>query len=315
MDDKSLPIQRVDVLDLRSTTPALSATSDIPVVETKPDSAPAKSDDQVKGDPAEASKEGEKPEVGDPDAKDDTTEEQSGEPPAKKKPPKGVQKALDRLNREKQEQRERAEAAEARLAKVLDRVEEVLPKPKEQQAPKREDFDDPEQYIEAKAEWIAEQETAKRLDEKQRADLDNAVKLEQNEILTKYNERRAEIVKELDDFEEVALNDEIRIPMPAVQAILMHKDGPRIQYYLGQHPEEAAKLFELNPLQAVGRIHEIGLEVKASVRQVSKAPDPIKPLGSRDSASQKDPAEMSMDEYAAYAKSRDDNARKARSRK
>jgi hypothetical protein len=302
-------------LDLRATTPALSASSDIPIIETKPDSQAEKPADSSEKDPAAPSDEGKKPEVpADPDAKDDDTAEQPGEPDAgKKKPAKGVQKALDRLTREREEQRERAEAAEKRLAQALDLAERVLPKPDEQQEPKREDFEDPEAYIEAKAEWIAERQTAERLEKKQREEFDNAVRVEQEQIRKTYNERRALATAELPDFEEIAAREDIKIPMPCVDAILLHENGPKIQYWLGQHPDEAAALFKLNPIQAVGRIHEIGLQVKTPVRAVSKAPEPIKPLGSRETAT-KDPSEMSMEEYAVYARARDAEAKKVRSR-
>src|SRR6185369_4682779 len=315
MGDPVLPVVKVDVLDLSASTPALSSTTDIPIIEKKPDSQSAFDGEKacVKDDKA-APEEGKTPEEAALPEDDETpTEEDSGGPDKAKKPAKGVQTALDRLTKERAEQRERAEAAERRLDKALAGLEKATPKPEAKPEPKREDFEDPDAYAEAKAEFIAEQKVTEKLRAKEQQDFEAQVQRETENTQKAYAERVSKAKDDLPDFAEVTSQD-IKIPMEAVQAILLHEKAPYIQYYLGKHPEVAEALFKLNPIQVVSRIAEIGIEVGKPTRAVSKAPEPIKPLGSRESAS-KDPSEMSMDEYAAYAKERDANARKARSRR
>src|SRR3990172_4809578 len=116
-------------LDLLETpgTPALSSTSDLPVVETKPDA-------QNEGAPPELPAAGEEAKPAETpeqpgESATPATEEHPGEPA--KKESRGVQKALDRLTAEREEQRRRAEAAEQRLDRALTALERSTGEPAE----------------------------------------------------------------------------------------------------------------------------------------------------------------------------------------
>src|SRR6059036_2395943 len=98
----------LDLLDVKS--PALSSTSDMPVIETKPDASPAAAP---------------KPEDKAPEAKTPGgSATPPGEPPASDepapKPAKGVQKRLDELTRQREVAEARARAAEENLRLALE---------------------------------------------------------------------------------------------------------------------------------------------------------------------------------------------------
>ena len=141
----------LDLLDIK--TPALSATSDVPVIETKPDSTPA---DKPKAE-EKAAPEGKKPEKADKPEGEKAAPEKSAasEKPEKESPAsdetegleleseadvraeqkepskksKGVQKRLDELVRQREDERRAREATEARLDRALASIERLTGKP------------------------------------------------------------------------------------------------------------------------------------------------------------------------------------------
>src|SRR5712691_8429693 len=168
----------LDLLDVKS--PALSSTSDMPVIETKPDASPA-----AAPVPSEKAPEAKTP---------GESATPPGEPPASDepapKPAKGVQKRLDELVRQRVEAEARAKAAEENLRLALEAARPApQPEPKapeeepEPKRPTKAEFTDPEawdtallEYAESKAVWTARREVkaARAEDEKKRLDAQQA---------------------------------------------------------------------------------------------------------------------------------------------
>ena len=98
-----MEIVKQDILDLH--TPALSATSDMPVIETNPDASPKEEAKPEPTAPVEAAPAAEKSE-------ESATPEQPDDPSAEPEPKKakGVQKRIDELTRQREDERRRAEA-------------------------------------------------------------------------------------------------------------------------------------------------------------------------------------------------------------
>ena len=305
----------LDILDTKS--PALSATSDMPVIETKPDAS-------NEGKPPEAK--AETP----PATEDVKTEGESATPPAEaaasdkepeKKPAKGVQKALDRLTKQREEAEARAKAAEERIAKLEAEIQarqapETKPEePKEPERPKKTDFSDPdaydmalEKYFEDKATFTArrEVETARQADlERQHKQAqDDAAKAVRDAFVS-----RTEAVKaKYEDFDAVTNTDEVQVSMAMAHAIVNHEQGPEIQYFLGKNPEEAKRISALPIASQIMELGAIaaGLRTPAATapqpKPVTKAPAPIKPVTTGTVSAEKSIDEMSMEEYAAMRK-------------
>jgi hypothetical protein len=116
-----------------------------------------------------------------------------------------------------------------------------------------------------------------------------------------WTKKVSEASKKYDDFDEVAFAEDLPIA-PAMAAAMRDSDlGPDVAYYLGKNPSEAQRISQLSPaaqVREIGKI-EARLEMKP-VRQPSKAPPPIDPVGSGKGSSSVNLESMTQAEYEAY---------------
>ena len=304
----------LDLLD--TSAPALSATSDMPQVETKPDSVaaamgkeskPAKAEDDVKPAAADEAK----------TVEDESADlEKDGEPEStsasdEPKKAKGVQKRLDELTKQREEAKREAEMERAEKNRILALLEErkAAPAPENQPAkPNRSEYDSDDAYADAqityageyaawkvKAEFAAQQ---KEMQEKQQRDY---IESENRKIHTRYAERAEKAKEKYSDYQSVAESPDVHISIPMAHAIAHSEQGPEIAYFLGKNPTEAERIAKLSPpvqLMELGLI--LGkLNKPPEAKPVSAAPAPIKPIKGSGDTAQKSPDEMSMEEYAA----------------
>lgn len=330
MSDVSIEKEfKVDLLD--TTAPALSASSDMPVIETKPDAEQPKPEAKPESKPAAeepkaevaAPDEGKKPEESAPPEAPDEDPAASDEP----KKAKGVQKRIDELVR----QREEEKAEKLRLLAIV----EGLNKPKQEpeakpevedqgpQKPTRESFGTTDEYVaaladyaEQKAAWSSEKAVKEALAEQTRQAEQRQIAEGQKAAQEAYAKRVQEATKEYPDYKEVAESPDVVVSIPMAHAILQSEHGPKIAYHLGKHPEEAQRIAQLSPPV---QLMEMGLIVARLTQPpaaspapqkpaVSAAPKPLKPLESKSEPVAKDPQDMNMDEYAAYVKQREKRA-------
>jgi hypothetical protein len=276
----------IDLLDMKS--PALSATSDIPVIETKPDATPDSKPADKLVKPGANTDSTAAPEKGKTEdgkaaesapAEEATTAESAaseteGEP---KKPAKGVQKRLDELTRQREDERRAREAAEARLDRTLSALERLTGKPAQEAKeelekadpeparPERQQYPDTEaftsalmDYAEQKASWTARREVKATIAENERKLAETRIAEEQQRTTTTYRERVEKAVEKYPDFHSVAESPDVAITIPMAQAIMHSEHGPEIQYYLGSNAEDAKRIAALSvPLQLI----ELGMIV------------------------------------------------------
>jgi len=312
----------LDLLD-SAKAPALSSTSDMPIVETKPDASPEK--EKAEAVPPKPEGDGE----AEPSEESATSATETPGQPA----PRGVGKKIAELTKQREEEKRSRLEAEERLNKALDALakatpKEVLADASEPVKPSKTDFPDPDawdealmQYAETKASWTAKKEVQVLRDEEQRHAQDSAMAEGQKVALEAYNSRKEKTKEKYADFEEVANSPDVKVSMPVAHAIIHSENGPDIQYYLGKNPEEAERissmtLRQFNPQtrtmdtvpDVARQLVELGLivgKIQAPKVQtpVSNAPKPFKPLKGGDSAPVKALGEMSMDEYAKARRS------------
>lgn len=213
----------------------------------------------------------------------------------------------ERLRQEAEEARTAAERAEARRLKIIEAGKTEKP-------PVETDFSDYAEYVAAKAVWTAEQRTTQRQAEAYGEEADAArqqaetIKAQEQQIAhQQWADKVSDAKSRYADFDAVALSNDVPIT-PQVAEMLMASDkGADLAYHLGKHKAVAAEIAALSrtsPVQAawaLGRI-EATLSLPAP-RTVSQTPDPIAPSRGKASA-QPDPAKMSMEEYARWAKTR-----------
>lgn len=249
----------IDLLDQQS--PALSSTTDIPVVETKPDSvaeAPV-----VKAEPTEpevVAEEAEQP----GESATPATDEDSGQQAGDEAKPRGVGKALAELRQQRKEAEERARIADERLEQALAALDRVSGKPAdapstEQQAsdsgparPARSDYPSTELFEEAlidyadqRATWSARKEVrAAQVQAQQEADA-RAMEEQQRVSRETYQARIQKVTERYPDFKEVAETPDVQVSMPMAHEIINSDAGPELQYYLGKNPDEARRISDM----------------------------------------------------------------------
>jgi hypothetical protein len=271
--------------------PALSASSDMPALpKTDPvdnaaetDKSPPTSDAKPEGDG------------------DGTQTEKPGEEKDQTSPQQRAAFARERNRRQAAEQR--STNLETKVDQLIEVVSKLTVKdqPKADPRPTRDAFTDPDAYDKALEDWASRKATeAATLAAKEDAARQEQVR-QAKTLIDAYTERKSTFEADHPDFDDLVLDDDLKISPPMSQAILEAEDGPAIAYYLGQNPEVAERLSKLSPAQAV---YEIGRISTRLANPPKPKPEPIRPLAARNSAGPKDPSEMSMDEYAAYRKTK-----------
>lgn len=286
--------------------PALSATTDKPMIDEAAVQAAAEAKAKA-------------------EAQAKTTAESATAPGegATAKPPKGgLQERIDELTkraREAEEARVRAEEDARQSRGMLDRVlgerasaAATTEKPASTAAdpePKREDFDDPDEFSQAKAAWAGRQAAKHVIAEAQSKQLQAAIVATAQEIQRQHDARVEKEKKEDRDWEATVMRPEVKISPLMAQEIVLMENGPKVAKYLALHEDEAKEIFALCdpsiPIQLQDRaptaraMAKLAQRLAASATTTTAAPEPIEPLGSRNRANRKTADEETMEEYAA----------------
>ena len=206
--------------------------------------------------------------------------EQSGEesqqaetPQAKER--RSAQGRINELTRQRHEA-EREAAYWRGLAEA--RANEQPAKAPQQEAEKKPsaaDFSDYDTYVEALAEWKAEQKVSEALERRQQSSEQAKKAAEAREVAKAWTERQNAARSVFSDYDAVVGSADVTIT-PAVSDILLTSDkGPEVAYYLAKNPTVVERLNALSPTAAareIGRL-EAALE-KPSVKHVVDAPAP-----------------------------------------
>ncbi len=195
----------------------------------------------------------------------------------KEAPQDGFQKRINKVTADKHEERRQKEA----LQKRVDELEAAQPLSVVGTAPKLEDFDfDQDKFNEALIDHKVNNAIAAN-QVKQDTDNRNA---QANQASKDFNSLVSELGKE--DFYEVAG----KIPaldQALVSELMSTKEGVEMIYHLGGHLDLADKIAGMSPLQAMGELGRISVNMAAKPEvKLSAAPDPIEPLNSGGSVSQ-----------------------------
>ncbi len=172
--------------------------------------------------------------------------------------------------------------------------------------PLADNFDTYADYLEALADWKAEQKFAQREQKAAEERARNEMIEQQKRISQKFDDARSEI----EDFDEV-FDPDIDISMAMRQAMFESDIPGHLAYYLSKNPEEASSIAAMSPTKAamqMARIEQKILSAKSpkepekTTNDVSKAPEPIKPVRQGSSGSTKNPEDMSHKEFTAWYK-------------
>lgn len=210
------------------------------------------------------------PAVETPAEKADATDEQP-----EKRSQSRFERRLNKVYRRYGEEKARADFLEKQLTELR------APKAAQEGEPRLEQFDDIEQYAEAKAEWRKGQ-ALKEYEAKQKT---TAQQEQQKKLLTAWEERVEAAGTKYDDFDEVV--GEIQPNNPLAVAIMREENGADIAYHLGKNPKEASRIMGLEPIDqvlAIGRLAAKLASEPTAAKQPSKAPPPIAPVSGKAAA-------------------------------
>lgn len=209
---------------------------------------------------------------------------------------KAAETEAQQAKREAAELRGRLEAMSAQAAPV-----------KEEPRPDRSKFESDEEYIEAVAEWKADQRLAKR--EREQAEARAAA--ERDQVAKNWQKAQQRARAEIDDYDDVVKASDVQLPGHLHEAILESDVGPHLAYYFAKHPSEAKRFAAMSPTTAIrqlGKLEdkladddgEAAPPAKAAPSpavEKSKAPPPITPV--KDGRSSDPGPAHSFDEYRA----------------
>ena len=187
------------------------------------------------------------------------TDQESEEPKPKRT---GFQKRISGLT-------ERLREAEAKLAAA----EAEKQAPPQRAAPDRDDFNDYEQFLEARAEWVAEQKFSSLQSEAQARQAEVERHAQQSVVEAQWDEAQELAREKYEDFDDVVYG-EVTITEPMALSIKGMKDGAEIAYHLGKNPKDADRIGKLSPIDQVLEMGAIRERLKERT-QKQKPPTPI----------------------------------------
>lgn len=222
----------------------------------------------------------------------------------------GVQKRIDELTKKRREAERRVSELEAELEQHRRAAGgETEQAAQLTERPDPDDFETYEEYEEALVDWKIDQREAKKQadDEAARQERETTSKA------ARLNTAMMDGAAAYPDFDQVTRNPALQFSQAMAEAALETDDPTEIIYHLAKNPEESARIARLSPLAAAREIGKIeaaltknketdsGSDAEKELEQAkrkTKAPDPINPLKGNEVV-KKDPAKMSMKEYAA----------------
>lgn len=196
-----------------------------------------------------------------------------------------------------QKEKAKAEAkAERRALKAyretLERLvpqQQTQPQPQGNDRPTQAQFANVDDYVEAMADWkLSQRDQASRQQQEQ----------QQVKSITEKTEGYYAEAQKDPSFDREAF-DELPLTKTIAEAIIESDAAPKLMVFMANNPEEVQRIASLS---AARQAAEIGkLEAKlASAPKPSNAPSPIKPIGTRGSATNSDASKMTMEEYAEF---------------
>ena len=211
------------------------------------------------------------------DGQEDDTQEDDG---AKDKEKPWFKKRFDELTWQREQARREAEEAKALAAKLEaalgKAVQEKPEKAKPTDAPKQEDFETDNEWIDAYTEWKWEQKEIKR----QQQESESKVKREKERAQETFQQTAYRVNKaggeKYEDYDEI-MSSAI-ISLDTAQAIFETERPEDVAYYLGKHRDQAEKIASLSPYRQAVEIGKIEAKLSTPKKKTTKAPPPISPV-------------------------------------
>jgi len=209
---------------------------------------------------------------------------------------KGVQPRIDELTRARREaEREAAYWKAVASVKGVGSAEQAA-----NEKPTPDKFSDYGEYVEALADWKADQVVTRRLAERART--------QQQEARTAtWTERQAAARATMPDYDEVVGSSETPLAEHVAQNIMESDQGPALAYHFARNPEVLTRLNGMSPMQAAREVGRIEASLASSTTQsaapatkTTNTPKPASTTASQGRTTTVDPSRMSMAEFQKF---------------
>lgn len=212
---------------------------------------------------------------------------------------KGVEKRISKLVKEREAEKREKERLKREIEELKGQNKASNESIKE---PKEEDFKTYSDYLDALDEHEKKSAEIQQKKEEQKTE----IKEPEDIKLTEDQENAKAIITEYladaelpDDFNEVALSDDVAITPEMIEAIAECDDPAKVLYHLGKNKDLASEIARKSKVQQVKSIDNIdrtvGIEPKKPVKLTNK-PDAIEPVKGTD-VQPKTYSEMTFEEY------------------
>jgi hypothetical protein len=233
-----------------------------------------------------------------------SSEAPQGDTPAAEKmlPQSEVDRIVSKTRAQEQRRLEKRIRDQVRAEVERDMLKQQLETrsaPQPQGKPSPQDFKDYESYVEALSDWKVDEKLKTRAQEHERETREQAQARMVRDRADAANSSIAKAREKYDDFDDVALSEDVPIAEPMAAYIAEHPEiGGELAYYLGTHREEAARIYKLSPVKQIVEMQSLQAKLKATPTP-TRTPAPITP--NKTSASvEKDPSDMSYDEFVKW---------------
>jgi hypothetical protein len=231
-------------------------------------------------------------------------------PEATETPEQAEAKKQSKFQRRLERQKTARIAAETETRILRERIAalEAERAPKQQDAaPKRDDYPDDVQYLEALTDYKADQKVKAALSErdKQQEGRQHQSKAQEADakVAETWKKHEATFKATNADYEETVtpfVEDELQqYSQGAKRAIVESDVGPQLLYHLATHQDDAERISGMSPLQQIKELGKLEDKMARPAKRTSNAPPPPNPVKGGTSGS-KDPAKMNMAEYTKW---------------
>ena len=208
--------------------------------------------------------------------------------------------------RERDFERAKRLEAEAELAKLKSQIPSA-------DKPKRDDFEDDEEFLEALTDWKVESKLKTHSEVVTKKIGEDAEKQAATEIEQELEEISEKGQDKYEDYSTVVFDKDLVLTQGMVETALLTDIAEDILYYLGKNPDISAAIGEMPALKAAKEIGKIEARLVAEkkkpdekkadppapAKKLTQTPEPIDPVRST-GAIDKDPSQMSAKEYRAW---------------
>jgi len=185
--------------------------------------------------------------------------------------------------------------------------ERVTPPATQSVKPLEANFETQESYLEALADWKAEQKVT-ALKQELKSDVESLKKVQQDSEENVFQGRLNESKNKYADFDDAFFNPDTPYTEVMREVVKKDADGLELGYFFGKNQEEALRIAELSIIDPTAARVEMGkiiqkLAAQPNKKKISDAPPPINPLNAHVEVVTRDPSKMSQSEYESWRRS------------